>query len=200
MSTAIAPTATEPRPAPTATPEIVGPRRSRDARARRILDIRPATYREMPIAADIIRSTASWYRPFLDEGDMSEHEVGREWIEENYGRREFFLGRFGRQPVGVLSIQETGDFLYLGYVYLYEQQVGHGYGRQLLEFAQAKATERGKQGMVLIAHPEAEWATRAYERFGFDRIAEDREEVLAWEDGWLEPYYEEGFQLYALRV
>jgi len=181
------------------TPEIDARRRERPARRRR-LAICPADYREMSHAADIIRSTADWYRPFLDPKDMSEHDIGPEWIDENYDRRDFYLGWHGSRPVGVLSTQEAGDHLYLGYVYVHEDETGNGYGRELLEFARKRARLDDRRGLALIAHPDAEWATKAYRRFGFEKIADRREEVLAWNDGWLSPYYEEGFQLYELRV
>jgi len=58
----------------------------------------------------------------------------------------------------------------------------------------------GKRGMVLIAHPKATWATRAYVRFGFECIATTRTQVLEWRAGWLKPYYEEGFGLYQYLV
>jgi GNAT superfamily N-acetyltransferase len=172
----------------------------RERKRERRLEISPASYPDMKIAADIISSTASWYEPFLEPEDMAEHEVDGDWIEENYERRDFYLGWHGTRPVGVLSLQETGDYLYVGYVYLHENETGQGFGRELLEYAQEQAVRQNKKGLVLIAHPEAEWATRAYRRFGFEKVAERREEVLAWNGGWLEPYYEEGFQLYELRV
>ena len=159
-----------------------------------------AGYPEMSIAADIIRSTASWYRPFLDPDDMGEHDIGPDWGPRNFHRREFFLGWIGADPVGVLSVQETGDYLYLGYVYLQAGEVGNGYGRRLLEFARKLAIHRGKRGLALIAHPKAKWATRAYERFGFRAVATEREDVLEWNEGWLAPYYEEGFHLYKLSL
>ncbi|MCR9092982.1 MAG: GNAT family N-acetyltransferase [bacterium] len=164
------------------------------------MTVRRATRAEMPIAADILRSTADWYRPFLEPEDMSEHDVGPEWIEENFDRRDFFLGWSGGDPVGVLSTQEAGDWLYLGYVYVYEHETGRRFGPQLLDHAAECARRQGKRGLVLIAHPEATWATRAYTRFGFERIATKRDEVLDWHDGWLAPYYEEGFELYGLAV
>ena len=48
----------------------------------------------------------------------------------------------------------------------------------------------------MIAHPEATWATRAYLKFGFKLHAARREDVLAWNEGALQDYYEEGFQLF----
>lgn len=50
--------------------------------------------------------------------------------------------------------------------------------------------------MCLIAHPEATWAKRAYLKYGFEIVERDRDRILAWNGGCLEPHYEEGFELY----
>lgn len=150
----------------------------------------------MQDVAEILRSTAEWYEPLVDPSDMDQHDVDEDWAAKNYRMREFFVATLDDAVVGCVSIQEAGDKIYLGYVYLHADHVGHGYGRRLLDFAQAEATRRGKTGMVLIAHPDAGWAVRAYERYGFEILAEQRRDVLAWNDGWLKPYYEEGFHLY----
>src|SRR5690606_16308431 len=101
---------------------------------------------------------------------------------------------------GTISLQYFGDWAYVGYVYLDADWVGNGYGRELLEFAAGMASRKGMQGVSLIAHPEAQWATKAYRKFGFERVATDKAEVLAWNDGVLADYYEEGFELYVYRL
>lgn len=161
------------------------------------LNIRPADERDKDDVIQIIRSSASWYEPFVEPEDMDEHLVGKRWADENFRKREFFVGRIEDDTVGALSIQEVGeDWLYLGYVYVHTDHVGKRIGGRLLRHAEREARRRGRRGLVLIAHPEAEWACRAYLKYGFELVAETREEVLDWEGGWLEPYYEEGFQLY----
>ncbi|MDT7043879.1 GNAT family N-acetyltransferase [Candidatus Nitronereus thalassa] len=160
------------------------------------LDIQPAKRHEMVIAANILRSSAEWYRPFLHEKDMAQHTVDNTWGEMEFDRRRFFIGRNQDVPVGVISTQSVQDMFYIGYIYVYAHQVGKGFGPQLLSHVRDLAWEEGKRGMVLIAHPKAIWATRAYTRFGFECIATTREQVLEWQQGWLKPYYEEGFQLY----
>jgi len=165
------------------------------------LEIEPATHHDKPAVVDIIRSSASWYEPFVEPDDMGEHLVDRKWADENFERREFFIARSEGDEVGALSIQEVGDdWLYLGYVYVHTDHVGKRFGGRLLRFAKAEARRRGRKGLVLIAHPEAKWACRAYRKFGFDLIAEAREDVLTWEGGFLESYYEEGFQLYCYEL
>lgn len=155
---------------------------------------------QMPLVVDIIRSSAKWYEPIVATKDQGEHWVGADWAARNFAIRRFYLGQVEGQTVGTISLQDAGDYLYVGYLYLFTSQVGKGYGHRLLEFALAEAQRLGKRGIVLIAHPEAVWANRAYEKFGFRIAATERAQVLAWNDGWLKPYYEEGFELYLLDV
>jgi GNAT superfamily N-acetyltransferase len=152
---------------------------------------------DLPHVVDILRSTADWYAPFLDKKDLeTQHEVDLEWAHENFEKREFWSAVLGGEVVGVLTIQEAGDYLYLGYVYVHENHVGKRIGRRLLDHAAEEAERRGKKGMVLIAHPEATWAVKAYTKYGFECIARREEDVVEWNDGWLEPYHEKGFQLW----
>ena len=133
----------------------------------------------------------------MDDADLQEHEVDHDWARRNFAQREFYVGRTeGGEAVGILSLQDTGDYLYVGYLYLFTDQVGQGFGRRFLAFAEAEARKRNKRGLALICHPEATWACKAYEKFGFRLVASDRAQVTAWNDGWLAPYYEEGFGLY----
>jgi GNAT superfamily N-acetyltransferase len=119
---------------------------------------------------------------------------------ENFRKREFYSALVDGEVVGVITLQDTGDHLYLGYVYVHHDHVGKRIGRKLLDFASQEAARRNKEGMVLIAHPEATWAIRAYEKYGFECIAEDDDRVLAWNDGWLGPYHETGFTLWRYAV
>lgn len=160
------------------------------------LTIRPAELEDMDDVADFLRSTADWYRPFLEEADMVEHDVPDSWKAENFARRDFFLGQVDGRSIGTVSLQDFGDYAYVGYVYLDADHVGKGYGRQLLDFAAGIASRKGKKGVALIAHPKATWAVTAYLKFGFQRVARRREDVLAWNHGALRDYYEEGFELY----
>jgi L-amino acid N-acyltransferase YncA len=169
--------------------------------APKVLELEPATWDDMDAVVEIIRSSASWYEDIVEPEDFSEHLVDRDWARENFERRDFYVARLGDEVIGTVTLQDVReDHVYLGYVYLHEEHVGNGYGGDLLDFARSETRGRGRSSMVLIAHPEAVWACKAYERYGFEVIARDRDEILAWEDGWMEPYYEEGFELYGYRV
>jgi len=160
------------------------------------LQILPAQREDMDMIAGFVRSTAEWYRPFLDEKDMAEHDVDDTWGEVNFRRRDFYVGYHEGKAVGTISLQYFGRHAYLGYIYLDSKQVGHGFGQQLMKFAERVARKMGMVDMILIAHPEAAWAKKAYLKYGFEIIHKDREDILNWEDGVMRPYYEEGFELY----
>ena len=160
------------------------------------LEITRARWTDMPQVAAFIRSSAHWYEEIVDEKDLGEHHVDEAWIAKNYFRREFYLGKDDGKAIGTISLQVIKGFAYLGYIYLDVDQVGKGYGQQLMEFAKKEAKRRHLKGMVLIAHPKAKWATRAYLKYGFKKIATEKREVLSWNGGVLKPYYEEGFELY----
>ncbi len=159
-------------------------------------NIRPAEWEDMETIAGFIRSTAEWYRPFADEKDMAEHEVDDEWKKINFERREFFISHNNHEPIGTISMQQFENYAYLGYIYLDKKHVGKRYGQILMNFTEQLARERRLKGMVLISHPEATWAVRAYEKFGFKTLLTDKSAILEWEDGVLKPYYEEGFHLF----
>lgn len=145
---------------------------------------------------EVLRSSADWYEDLVEAEDMDQHDVSDTWFRSNFDRREFWaLEREGR-VVGVLTLQDAGRALYLGYVYVHVDQVGRGLGRLLLEHARRVGWQRGKESLVLLVHPEASWATRAYEKFGFELHCDSKDSVTRWNAGWMAPYYEEGFHLY----
>lgn len=147
-------------------------------------------------AAEIVRSTADWYRPIVALQDMAEHAVDEEWALRNYRLREFYFATVDDEVIGVLSLQHSGAYIYVGYIYLDAEFVGRGYGGELLSFAARAGIDRGYRGLVLISHPDAGWAVKAYEKFGFRVRLSTREDVLAWNDGFLKPFYEENFALF----
>lgn len=158
--------------------------------------VRRAYFPEMKLIANFVRSSAHWYREILDPADMDEHDVDDQWATRNYKLRDFYLGLDGDTPVGTISLQYFKDVAYLGYIYLDVNQVGKGYGRKLMKFAESVARQKGMKAMALIAHPEATWACKAYLKYGFEVTEATKEGVLSWNGGVLAPYYEEGFQLY----
>lgn len=158
--------------------------------------IQPAKREDMHLVQKFVRSSADWYRPILDEKDMGEHEVDDTWAEQNFKRRNFYIGYARKTPVGTISMQNfQEDIVYLGYIYLDTKFVGRGYGARLIKYAKKKAEQDKRKQLALICHPEAAWAKKAYLKFGFKVSASQKRDVLSWNNGALQDYYEEGFEL-----
>lgn len=163
--------------------------------------IRRAKKEDMPKIAQFISSTAGWYEPFLDPKDMEEHKPGSKWIQENYDKRDFYIAQEAEKEIGTISTQFFGEVAYLGYIYLDAGQAGKGYGSKLINHARAICLSKaGINKMVLIAHPKAIWAIKAYERYGFKKILAKKEDILQYNRGFLKSYYEEGFHLYEYQM
>lgn len=176
-------------------------RTTQTPQAKRTLNIQTVSRKEMAIVSRMIRSSADWYAEFVAEEDMDQHYVDTQWEEKNFHQRDFYLGyNVNGDPVGTLSLQYFGDYVYIGYLYLDTKYMGNGYGRRFLDFAQQKARQHNKKGMYLIAHPEATWAVKAYTKYGFEKEATSTQDILTWNQGCLQGYYEEGFDLYLYQV
>lgn len=161
------------------------------------LELRPTIRPQLPAVVEILRSTVDWYRPFTDPEDLdTQHDVDLAWAHENFETRDFWSATLNGEVVGVVTIQDAGDHLYLGYVYVHRDHVGKRIGRALLDLAAREAERRGKKGMVLLSHPGATWAVRAYTKYGFECIADTDEGVVTWNDSWLASYHETGFHLW----
>lgn len=158
--------------------------------------IKPAQREDMDTIAKFIRSSAEWYAQFVDKKDLSEHYVDDTWKEENFKKRDFYVGKTRKEAVGTISLQYFEDITYLGYIYLHTDHVGKGFGHQLMDHAKDISQQKDQEAMVLIAHPQAHWAVKAYEKYGFKKYMTKKSDILNWKDGLLESYYEEGFHLY----
>lgn len=157
-----------------------------------------AMRREMGVVAQVIRTTANWYASFSSEDDMDQHFVDEAWEEENYNKRDFYIG-YGKQEqdaIGILSLQApSADDIYIGYLYIQSHHVGKRYGKEFLDFAKNHALKQNKKSLILLCHPEAKWALKAYRKYGFDTFLPQKKDILCWNQGWLKGYYEEGMEL-----
>lgn len=132
--------------------------------------IQRANFEDMKKIARFINSSAEWYRPIVDPKDMSEHCVDQKWMKKNYEMRDFYIGTDEQKnDVGTISMQYFGKQTYLGYIYLDASHVGKGHGKRLMDFAKFMSEKKGQDSMILIAHPDAKWAIKAYEKYGFTK-------------------------------
>ena len=91
------------------------------------------------------------------------------------GYRFFFAGA-GDRTAGFLAFYPRGGSLYLSKLYLYREERGRGYGREMVDFALAQAREAGLDGVELNVNrfnPTVE----VYERMGFRRIRSEKIDI-----------------------
>ena len=165
-----------------------------------MLKIEKAEKKDMPKVAKLINSSYDMYEEFVDPKDLDQHHIDKAWIDKNFEKRNFFIARTDEESVGTITTQYFGKVAYLGYIYLDVEHMGKGYGKKLIDHARKICADKGIESMVLIAHPEAKWATRAYEKYGFERLYTEKEDILKFHGGFMKPYYEEGFHLYRYSI
>ncbi len=182
---------TQPSAQPSTSPAAAVPIRAQTPK------VRPATPDDLPAIVEAICSSAAWYRPFVHPDDLDQHEVDLSWAQKNFEHRDFYVAEREGNVVATITLQNAGDYSYLGYVYVHADHTRQGLGPAMLRFAEAESVSRGDRGMVLLAHPKATWACKAYLRFGFEVTATTDAEVLRWNDGFLEPYHERGFHVFS---
>jgi ribosomal protein S18 acetylase RimI-like enzyme len=150
-----------------------------------------ASFELMNEVMDCINSNSELYHEIVDPKDWSEHSVDETWAKRNFVIREFYLARDEGQFVGEASYQNLGNFAYIGYFYIKNQFLHQGYGSRLMQFMEMRARRDEIADMRLFCNPKAEWAVNFYTKLGFTVLSADKQEILAMDDGVMEPFYEE---------
>lgn len=107
---------------------------------------------------------------YLEEA-FTEDQLQKEMAVPSSG---FYLGKTGEKVVGYLKVNETPSqtdihdpkSLEIARLYLLEEYLGKGYGKQLLHFAFDLAREKGKTYLWLGVWEHNTQAIRFYERNG----------------------------------
>ncbi len=102
---------------------------------------------------------------------------------QTYARRVFvaratgyrmFMGEVDKQLVGLIGVianhnLHDGYVTYIEHVVVDKKARGHGYGSQLIKFAEDRALEEGCQLIELDTDIGADSATRLYENAGYEK-------------------------------
>ena len=97
----------------------------------------------------------------------------REQISHGY---LYWFVRFEGRRIGFLAYYPKETCLYLSKLYLYKDERGKGYSRQMLAFVVQKAREMGKPSIELNVNRNNS-AVRAYEKLGFQLIRTEKNDI-----------------------
>jgi GNAT superfamily N-acetyltransferase len=84
----------------------------------------------------------------------------------------------------------TVPCLTLDYKLVYEQKIGTGYGRALIQSAEGEAKKTGKKGIAVLCYDNDFWFMPAsfFKKLGYEEIQRDKDTVIVWKDfGGAEP-------------
>ncbi len=142
----------------------------------------------------IINSNYDLYVGIVDPVDLPEHQVDDAWAERNFAIREFYLARDDdvKQYVGAASYQNLGKFAYIGYFYIRRELHRRKYGHALMKFIEMRTVLNHLTDLRLFCNPKSTWARAFYENMGFKVLASDKAEILAIDNGVMQPFYEQG--------
>ncbi|MCR5795715.1 MAG: GNAT family N-acetyltransferase [Solobacterium sp.] len=97
----------------------------------------------------------------------------REQFEKGY---RYYFVKNGDTVVGFLAFYPKGDVLYLSKFYLYKDERGKGYAKQMLAFTVQAAKDAGLQAVELNVNRNNS-AVQAYEKMGFIKVREEVNDI-----------------------
>lgn len=133
--------------------------------------IEPATIEDLPQLADLLFDLFSMEKDFTPDRDKQLR--GLRLILEQPSRGRIFVLRNESRIIGMINLLITISTAEGGFVLLLEDLViardhrGHGYGRQLLDYACDYAREKGFLRITLLTDKPNTAAKEFYERHGF---------------------------------
>jgi ribosomal protein S18 acetylase RimI-like enzyme len=129
--------------------------------------IRPAAIADAPAVAAVVAAAYSHYIARIGKppGPMNDDyparvEAGQTWVLEQDG-----------EIAGILVLEETPAGFLLDNVAVHPAHHGKGLGRLLIAFAEAEASRRGYDAIILYTHEKMTENIALYTRLGFAETA-----------------------------
>jgi ribosomal protein S18 acetylase RimI-like enzyme len=99
---------------------------------------------------------------------------------------ELFIARQDDQPMGFVLLAEQGlaGSPYIASIAVDEAARGHGIGSELLRFAEERYRESRHHIFLLVSSFNLQ-ARRLYERFGYHRVGEVPDYIIAGHSEWI---------------
>jgi GNAT superfamily N-acetyltransferase len=146
------------------------------------LTIRPVLNTEAKLLSDLAKEIYIPHYPYLWEPGGVEwyinefaYPVEKIQLELNDENNLHFIAWLNEEPVGYLKINintktkgyDSIEVMELERIYLYQNSIQKGLGKQLMQFVIALAKEHNKKTIVLKAMDSAKLALQFYQKFGF---------------------------------
>lgn len=159
----------------------------------------------IPRIVEILNSNAPLYQNIVSNPEQSD-EMGVDigWAEKNFNIRDFYIlfdnteldrvhspsesSKDSKYPA-FATYQNMGSFSYIGFLFVEFGKHKRGYGRSLLNFLEIRTIHEGLPEIRLFVHRKADWAQNFYQKMGYHVISDNKEEILAMDEGIMQPFY-----------
>ncbi len=98
------------------------------------------------------------------------------------------------------TIEIDDDRVYLLALYLMKEHQKKGLGRVIVDKMIRSYQLDNRKEIVLLAHKDATWACRFYEKNGFKLVSRDEKEIKRYSNGIMEKHYIRNSVLYSLKI
>ncbi|MHB8859702.1 MAG: GNAT family N-acetyltransferase, partial [Thermoleophilia bacterium] len=130
--------------------------------------IRPCTDSDIDAIEAVINDAASAYEGVIPEDCWQSPYMPRQELQDEIASGVDFWGyEEGGELVGVMGIQDAGDFTLIRHAYVRTRSRNRGIGGQLLKELRQKTSKPILMGTWI----DAVWAIRFYEKHGFKRLS-----------------------------
>lgn len=94
-------------------------------------------------------------------------------LEHGY---RYFFANDGEKDVGFMAFFPRGEAMYLSKLYLYKEERGKGYSRQMIDFVSEAARSEGLNAVELNVNRNNS-SVNIYEKLGFKVIREEKNDI-----------------------
>jgi GNAT superfamily N-acetyltransferase len=138
--------------------------------------IRPCRHDERAAILAIVNAAAEAYRGVIPADRWREPYMPPHELDHEIAAGVAFWGYEADdgELLGIMGIQDVGDFDLIRHAYVEPGKQRHGVGGALLQHIARGATRR----MLVGTWSAAEWAIRFYERHGFELVSPERKAEL----------------------